>query len=294
VRIPAAMSGISSIKPTHGRVPIRGIIPLAVTLDHAGPMARTVADCAALLQAMAAGGAEPSPLMPPPAPLGPLPLGPSAGSRPLAGRTIGVLPGPPGFDLDPDVADGLAGAARACEALGARVIGAARPDAPDLRRWALVASVEFWSYHEQFAERASEYRPFLRKITADLRDVGPAAAYARAQHSRIALVETWERWMAESEIDLLLEATIPTPAPERTIGYTPELPTPDPHILLTFAWNMTGFPVAALPAGLGARSGLPVGVSLIGPRGAETEVAGAAIDLQEHALAPPVVPYATP
>ena len=56
----------------------------------------------------------------------------------------------------------------------------------------------------------------------------------------------------------------------------------------------TGFPVAALPAGLGARSGLPVGVSLIGPRGAEADVVQAGIDLQEHALAPPVVPYATP
>ena len=100
--------------------------------------------------------------------------------------------------------------------------------------------------------------------------------------------------MAAAGIDLLLEATIPGPAPERTIGYTPELPNPDPHILLTFAWNATGFPVAALPAGLGARSGLPVGVSLIGPRGAEADVVQAGIDLQEHALAPPVVPYATP
>jgi Asp-tRNA(Asn)/Glu-tRNA(Gln) amidotransferase A subunit family amidase len=204
------------------------------------------------------------------------------------------MPGPPGFDLDPDVAEGLAVAAQECERLGARVIGAGRPEEASLREWALVASVEFWSYHEQFAERASEYRPFLRKITAGVSEAGPAAAYVRAQQGRLALVEAWERWMANSEIDLLLEATIPTPAPERTIGYTPELPTPDPHILLTFAWNMTGFPVASLPAGLGARSGLPVGVSLIGRRGAETDVARVAIDLQEHALAPPVARYATP
>jgi aspartyl-tRNA(Asn)/glutamyl-tRNA(Gln) amidotransferase subunit A len=46
-----------------------------------------------------------------------------------------------------------------------------------------------------------------------------------------------------------------------------------------------------LPAGVGARSGLPVGVSLIAPRGAEAAVAQAGIDLQEHALAPPVAPY---
>ena len=157
-----------------------------------------------------------------------------------------------------------------------------------------MASVDFWAYHEQFDGRTDEYRPFLRTITAAVRDAGPAAAYARAQQERVALTGIWERWMAAAGIDLLLEATIPGPAPERTIGYTPELPNPDPHILLTFAWNATGFPVAALPAGLGARSGLPVGVSLIGPRGAEAEVVRAGIDLQEHALAPPAVPYATP
>jgi aspartyl-tRNA(Asn)/glutamyl-tRNA(Gln) amidotransferase subunit A len=294
VRIPAAMSGISSIKATHGRVPIGGIIPLAATLDHAGPMARSLADCSALLQAMADGGADPSALMPPPAPLGPMPLDPSPGPRPLAGLTIAVLPGPPRFDLDPDVADGVEAAARACEQLGAEVIRTERPEDADLRRWALVATVDFWAYHEQFAERADRYRPFLRPIAAAAGDAGPAAAYARVQQHRGALVHTWEHWMDEREIDLLLEATIPTPAPPRTVGYAPELPTPDPHILLTFAWNMTGFPVAALPAGLGARSGLPVGVSLIGRRGAELAVARAGIDLQEHALAPPVAPQTTP
>jgi aspartyl-tRNA(Asn)/glutamyl-tRNA(Gln) amidotransferase subunit A len=291
VRIPAAMSGISSIKPTHGLVPIGGIIPLAATLDHPGPMARSVADCAAVLQAMANGDADTTPLMPPPAPLGEMPLAASPGPRPLEGRTIAVLPGPPRFDLDPDVADGLEEAARACERLGARVIHADRPADADLGGWALVATVDFWSYHEQFAGRHDEYRPFLRTIAVAAGDAGPAAAYVRAQQDRAALVDVWERWMREGGVDLLLEATIPTPAPERTLGYAPELPTPDPHILLTFAWNVTGFPVAALPAGLGTRSGLPVSVSLIGPRGAEVEVARAAIDLQEHALAPPVAPY---
>jgi aspartyl-tRNA(Asn)/glutamyl-tRNA(Gln) amidotransferase subunit A len=288
------MSGISAIKPTHGRVPIGGIVPLAVTLDHAGPMARSLTDCSALLQAMADGGADPSPLMPPPAPLGPLPLEPSPGPRPLDGLTIAVLPGPPRFDLDPDVADGVEAAARACERLGGRVLRAERPEDADLRQWALVATVDFWSFHEQFADRADAYRPFLRPIAAAAGDAGPAAAYVRAQQGRAALVETWERFMDDEGIDLLLEATIPTPAPPRTLGYAPELQTPDPHILLTFAWNMTGFPVAALPAGLGARSGLPVGVSLIGRRGAEVAVARAGIDLQEHALTPPVAAYATP
>src|SRR3954468_4975791 len=268
--------------------------PRPATLDHAGPMARTVADCAALLQAMADGGADTTPLMPPPAPLGPMPLEPSPGPRPLEGTAIAVLGDAPTAALDPDVADGLEAAAQACERLGARVFRAERPAAADLRGWALVATVDFWAYHEQFAERSDQYRPFLRKIAAAAGSAGPAAAYVRAQEARAALVDVWERWMRENGVDLLLEATIPAPAPPRTVGYAPELPTPDPHILLTFPWNVTGFPVAALPAGLGARSGLPVGMSLIGPRGAEAAVAAAAIDLQEHALAPPVAPYATP
>ena len=74
LRIPSACCGTCAIKPTHGRIPLDGIIPLAPTLDHPGPMARTIADCAALLSAMAAGGPALDPAMPPPAPLGELPL----------------------------------------------------------------------------------------------------------------------------------------------------------------------------------------------------------------------------
>ena len=55
LRIPSACCGTSAIKPTHGRIPLNGIIPLAPTLDHPGPMARTIADCSVLLAAMAAG-----------------------------------------------------------------------------------------------------------------------------------------------------------------------------------------------------------------------------------------------
>ncbi len=69
LRIPSACCGTSAIKPTHGRIPLDGVIPLAPSLDHPGPMARTVADCAALLNAMATGPSEAMPTMPPPAPM---------------------------------------------------------------------------------------------------------------------------------------------------------------------------------------------------------------------------------
>ena len=85
LRIPSACCGTCAIKPTHGRVPLDGIVPLAPSLDHPGPMARTIADCAALLAGMAAGGAQVTPLMPPPAPLDGPPLARAFGRTP-AGR----------------------------------------------------------------------------------------------------------------------------------------------------------------------------------------------------------------
>ena len=69
LRIPSACCGTSTIKPTHGRVPIGGVIPLAPSLDHVGPIARSIADCSALLRALTAGGDEPTPLGAPAAPL---------------------------------------------------------------------------------------------------------------------------------------------------------------------------------------------------------------------------------
>src|SRR5918992_387694 len=60
LRIPSAISGTSTIKPTRGALPLRGILPLSGSLDHPGPMARTLADCAIALAALA-GGEPPEP-----------------------------------------------------------------------------------------------------------------------------------------------------------------------------------------------------------------------------------------
>jgi aspartyl-tRNA(Asn)/glutamyl-tRNA(Gln) amidotransferase subunit A len=131
LRIPSAFCGTSAIKATHGRVPMAGIVPLAPTLDHAGPLARRVADCSALLGALGADGPEVSPLLPPPATLGELPLEPRATATPLAGLTIALTDRPGRQPLDPDVGDGLEAARSAWERLGARVVrGLHRPLPP--------------------------------------------------------------------------------------------------------------------------------------------------------------------
>jgi aspartyl-tRNA(Asn)/glutamyl-tRNA(Gln) amidotransferase subunit A len=286
--VPAAL-GTSAIKATHGRVPIAGIVPLAPTLDHAGPLARTVADCSALLVALAGDGPEVSPLLPPPARLGKLPLEPRATATPLAGLTIALTDRPGRQPLDPDVGDGLEAARSACERLGARVVERPAPKELPAGEMSAVLLAEMAVLHQQYADRIDHYRPAIRELVEASRTASDAATYIRAQERRAAFTAEWETWFADHDIDLLLEPTAPLVAQVRGKGYERGHAggEGDPLIALTSTWDLTGFPAAALPAGVGRRAGLPVGISLVAPRGAESPLVQAAIDLQEHALPPP-------
>ena len=288
LRIPAALCGVSSFKATHGRVPIRGIIPLAPSLDHAGPMARSLADCAALTAALVAGGAEVSPVMPPPAAMGELPLGPRDSARPLEGLTVALTDRTDAEPVEEDVLEGLERARRACEQLGARVVSL--PAAPEVSgpEYSSVFITEIRAYHEQHAGRLDRYREALRELMELARGFGDVDRYIAGQARRAELAAGWERWFADHGVDVLLEPTVPMTAQPRGAGYDAGAMAGegDPLIRFTANWNATGFPVAALPAGLGARTGLPVGVSLVAPRGAEARVLQAGIDLQERELPP--------
>jgi aspartyl-tRNA(Asn)/glutamyl-tRNA(Gln) amidotransferase subunit A len=294
LRIPAALCGVSSVKPTHGRIPLRGVIPLAPTLDHAGPMARSLADCGALLTALTAGAAEITPLLPPPAPPGVFPVRARPGPRPLAGVTIAVTDRPERAGLDPDVAGILDEAVAAVQRLGARV--RSLPAAPDLAGPELntVMLTEAGAYHRRHRNAAAGYRISIREFAAASVGFTAAGAYLDAQAHRVRVTAGWEEWFAQHGVDALLEPTVCGTAPLRGDGYDSGHlgGDGDPLIRLTATWNATGFPVASLPGGLGRRSGLPAGVSLIAPRGADTRVLQIGIDLQEHALPPlgPVEP----
>ncbi|MGH2982212.1 MAG: amidase [Solirubrobacterales bacterium] len=292
LRIPSALCGTSAVKATHGRVPIDGILPLAPTLDHAGPMARTVADCSALLGALAAGGPQVSPLLPPPAPLGSLPLKARTGPRPLEGLTVALTDRSARQPLDPDVADGLEGARSACEQLGATVVEHPAPAELPADEMSAVLLTEMWVLHREYADRADHYRSSIRELAEAAGTATDARAYIRAQQGRAAFTAEWEDWFADNGVDLVLEPTVPIVAPVRGEGYDPGHAggQGDPLIALTATWDLTGFPVAALPVGVGRRDRLPVGVSLVAPRGAEVSLLEAAIDLQEHAL-PPARPF---
>ncbi|MFZ1997474.1 MAG: amidase, partial [Solirubrobacteraceae bacterium] len=283
LRIPSACCGTSAIKPTHGLLPLDGIVPLAPTLDHPGPMARTIADCAALLSAMAAGGSPVDPTVPPPVPLGELALSPSGGAQPLAGVTIALTDRTDGIPLDAEVASALDAARRACEQLGARVVSAPAPWHQDWDDLSCLLLTDAWAYHGRHAERAGLYRPAIAEFVEASQEFTDAAAYLAAQQRRAAGAAAWEDWFAQRGIDLVLEPTLPIVPYDRGPGYDRgHAGGPgDPMIALTALWDLTGMPVAALPVTWEA------GVSLIAPRGHEAKLVAASIDLQESALPAP-------
>jgi aspartyl-tRNA(Asn)/glutamyl-tRNA(Gln) amidotransferase subunit A len=283
LRIPSACCGISAIKPSHGRIPLDGVVPLAASLDHPGPMARSIADCAAMLQAMADGGAEELPVMPPPGALPKLPLTPRPGPRPFEGMTIALTDRPDNTPMEPKVAISLEEACRACERLGARVIELAAPWAFDWEDLSTILMTEVWAYHRHHAELHELYRPAIAEFVEVARNFTKAPPYLDAQQRRAQGTAAWEQWFVEHGVDLVLEPTLPIVPYERGPGYDRgHAGGPgDPMIALTALWDMTGMPVASLPVSW------EIGVSMIAPRGHEAPLVQAAIDLQESRLGYP-------
>ena len=264
LRIPSALSGTSTLKPSRGLVSLRGVVPLAPTLDHAGPMARTLADCGPLLAAL----------------LG-LP-GALPGTRASAEMRMAISPRVALVELDADVAAGLDGALAACRRLGVELVEPPPPDAPlDVGDdFIAVVLAELLPYHRRFDERRGLYRPSLREWVENAEAQGLSAeAYIAAQARRAETAFAWADWLAAHRIDAVLEPTVPVVAPVRGEGYDHAF-TDAALISLTHYWDWTGFPVAAMPAGVGARSGLPVGVSLVGPPGRDFDVLAAGVELQ--------------
>jgi aspartyl-tRNA(Asn)/glutamyl-tRNA(Gln) amidotransferase subunit A len=258
LRIPSAECGTSTIKPTRGLLSIRGIVPLAPTFDHPGPMTREVRDCEPALATMAG-------------------FAPPQERRPLRGLALS----PRIAELDPDVADGFE---RALAALpGERV----EPPLPNARLDTLteffdMVLTEMLVWHRRFQDRWNEYRYSNRaRLEHAVERAMTAEEYFAGQVRRVEDADAWSDWFVEHRVDALVEPTIPIVAPVRGRGY--EEPWGDfDDLSLTYYWDWTGFPVVSLPSGVGSRSGLPTSVSLIGAPGAEWDLLAWGAALQDE------------
>jgi aspartyl-tRNA(Asn)/glutamyl-tRNA(Gln) amidotransferase subunit A len=252
IRVPAALCGVVGLKATFGEIPTTGVIPLSTSLDHVGPIARTVQDAAWMWQVMSG---RPTTLVTP-ASLGALRIGQLGGY----------------FDelLQPEVRAALGVALQRLGDAGARarpveVIGTDRIS----QIYADIVLAEAASWHAQFLDtRRTGYSPTVHERIATLGRAVKAADYLDARRECLRLRNTVDQLF--DTVDVLVLPTLPIVAP--IIGMTeinvdPAEPQTRPvrtvMLRLTQLFNLTGHPAISLPI---ASSGLPVGLQLVGRR----------------------------
>ncbi|HTP35814.1 MAG TPA: amidase [Candidatus Acidoferrales bacterium] len=276
IRIPAAFCGTVGLKPTYGRVSRYGALPLGWSLDHMGPLTRTVRDAALVLNAIAGRDPKDS----------------TSSRRPVAdyvpeegcsirGLRVGI---PENFyfeRVDADVERAVRGAIERAESLGASV----RPvQLPDVAALNAVARVVLLAEASAMAGPALARRELFGGDVLALFDQGrlvPATDYIDAQRLRKIMRRDFHRiW---NEIDCLMTPTTPNVAPK--IGDTTvRLGGRDEDVRLATTRlvrgiNALGYPALSLPCGISG-GGLPIGVQIVGAAFAEATVLrlGAALE----------------
>ena len=276
LRIPAAACGVCSLRAAHGRVSAYGALPLAHSLDTAGPMARRMRDVSLLLGLLA--GHDPRD---PHSLDEPVPAYPSAGAGAVR---IGV---PTGLFWDVDASIGQVCRA-GLERMGAELVEVDPP--PDTEERLAVPGVyghtmgpEALEHHAPWlVEREALYGEPIRERLAQARRTTPEQ-YAQAQRDRARMRTQWRALFVEHRLDALAHPTIPEPPAAQ--------PGPGPSIVLAKAWSVLGWPALSVPVGLDDRR-LPVGLQLAGLPEREAELVGLGIGLDEDvrfwAQAPPL------
>jgi aspartyl-tRNA(Asn)/glutamyl-tRNA(Gln) amidotransferase subunit A len=252
IRIPAALCGCVGLKPTFGRASLFGAVPLSWSLDHPGPLARTVRDVALTMTAIA----------------GYDPRDPASADRPVAdlladidrgarGLRVGVPTDHVWDECDPAIAAAVRGAIEALARAGADVREMRWPRAAEYARAAsAILGVEARAYHEgAFPDRSSDYGPLVRARLASQGDVD-ADTYARS----MKLLREARGGAADRDldgIDVLAMPTVPTRA--WTIEEAKEIGRPSEWTRITRISDLTGQPAISLPCGMDP-DGLPIGL----------------------------------
>jgi aspartyl-tRNA(Asn)/glutamyl-tRNA(Gln) amidotransferase subunit A len=254
IRLPAALCGIVGFKPTYGVLPADGVVPLAWSLDHVGPMCRSVEDVRLMLAGMGMPAARPA--------------------RNVKGLRIGI---PRAVYFEQIEAEVAAAVEEAIGVLGRLAAGTREVRLPPLRTSAGLASLpdaygtiitaEAYTFHEEMlAKHAERYHPATRE-TIELGAAVKTPAYVRARLEMDELRRTSGTLFAEADL-LAMPAAPGTAFP---LGSRPGLI----YLRNLAPWNLYGLPAISVPCGY-TRDGLPIGLQIVGPAGQDALVLAAA------------------
>jgi len=275
IRIPAALCGVVGLKPTYGRVSLRGVIPLSWSLDHAGPMARTVRDTALLMDAINVYDPEDPGCVK-------APVEPTGYQhdllRPHSRQKVAVLRGEFFEMASAEVQTVFEAALHTLNSYdGGSWFDVVDVPFPDMRDFwmesRITTSVDAATYHEARLKSAPEgFAPdVLERMRGGLAFSG--VEYARARRAQTILTRRLTSLL--DDYDLIVTPTTPMTAPTLKAGA--ELDTARLYLSsFTAPFNMAGLPAISIPCGF-TPAGLPVGLQLVGKHWAEADVLRAAL-----------------
>jgi aspartyl-tRNA(Asn)/glutamyl-tRNA(Gln) amidotransferase subunit A len=262
IRVPAALNGVVGLKPTYGLLPRHGVTSLSWSLDHVGPITRTVEDAAVVLTALA--GHDPR---------DPASLATQATDyRPHAGTDLtGLRVGVPRnyyFDhVDPEIEAPVRRAIDQLQALGARIVEVeiAMTRYIQATQWGLMVA-EATAYHQGTLRAVPELYQDDVRILLEAGELMPAGDYLRAQRSRTLMRQEWARMLHEA--DVIAAPTVPATAVtagQETITWADGTVegVSDAYVRLSSPADITGVPSLSIPVGHDP-AGLPIGMQLLG------------------------------
>ncbi|MCB5906518.1 amidase [Streptomyces pinistramenti] len=273
IRVPAALNGVVGLKPTYGLVPLKGVTPLSWSLDHAGPITRTVEDAALVLDVLT--GQQPGD--------GARKFerarrDPRGFDEDLTGLRVGV-PANYYFDrVEPEVEKTVRGAIEHLAWLGAELVDVGIPMTEYIQAtaWGLMVP-EATAYHERTLRTSPELYTADVRVLLEAGTLVSAGDYLRAQRSRTLMRSAWAELF--DRVDVLAAPTVPCVAArsdQETVRWadgSTESVT-DSYVRLSAPANLTGLPSLSLPVGLDG-AGLPIGMQLIGRPLGEATILGA-------------------
>lgn len=263
IRVPASINALAGLKPTFGRVSRRGVVALSSSLDHVGPLARDVEDCALLLQAIAGHDA----------------LDPCSLDRPVPDYTAGLQAGAQDFRLgvdrsyffsdavEPEVRAAVDAALRELESQGATLVEVKIPEMElALIIGLTLLQVEASIQHRELLRRRGSHLELGTRLMLEMGEFIPGSHYALALRARRVVTSAMRNTFNAERLDALISPTLPMPTVKLDDmlvdflggGEGIDLSAMLKHGIIA---NVSGLPALTVPCGI-TSEGFPIGLQL--------------------------------